>query len=72
MKGYETEEFKEVQKFFKTKGHSIYADMVEEDSNYFGKYVMNWDYDVTSGVVVIVFNNYDIDIYHIGKGEKDE
>ena len=65
MKGYETEEFKELQSFFQEKGHTIYADMVKEDSNYFGTYVTNWEYDLASGVVVVVFNDYQIDIYHI-------
>lgn len=65
MKGYETKKFQELKEFFKEKGHSIYADMVEEDSNSFGLYVVNWEYYAASGVVVVVFNNFDIDVYHI-------
>ncbi len=65
MKGYETEEFKEVQEFFKDKGYPEFADMVEENSNNTGRYVTNWKYDPANGVVVVVFNSFGIDIYHI-------
>lgn len=63
MKGYETEPFKEVQEFFKVKGYPEFADMVEENSNNTGRYVTNWRYSSARGIVIVVFNNFDIDIY---------
>lgn len=60
-----TEEFKKLEDFFIKKNCPEYVEKLKNCCIQFDKNVVNWDYYFASDIVVVVFNGYSTDIYHL-------